>query len=433
MALPSTKLVDEMVSAHDPYLRSRGLHRNPEQARFSRGYMVPRDPMMPPSQSSGESPPHRKPDGQWRSGVHPWGSPHYKMSPSPSCEGAASVMRASPELSALDFEARIKKAFDLFDNNGSGEIDLLELENAIEVLVGSKPHPRILKRLFEVADINGDGVMDRDEWYELAKLGETLMNESTKAAPELEKDLSQNVQNLFRGHRRRGVKEVQNSREFSANTGMSIASEKGMVMGLSEAIRGLDPNSTFVPTTSSQMENMNSSAHPENCTCPRCVKARMHKNNYIPDSVSNKIQREAEEAASSASSQVKVTMEAQLEAEKQWRFQQQCLGRVQADLSKCREEERKLQKDKLAYRGGPDIQKSLAAAVQAREAADVRVTETLAAYEQAETVVKLAALKLREARAAEQEGQKAVYELKSLKQNPLSIRFAETVASPQRR
>merc|ERR1712205_39229 len=57
----------------------------------------------------------------------------------------------------------IKEAFDLFDTDGSGNIDAKELENAMQAL-GFEPKKAEIKKMVDDLDKDGDGTVDWDEF-----------------------------------------------------------------------------------------------------------------------------------------------------------------------------------------------------------------------------------------------------------------------------
>jgi centrin-2/centrin-1 len=60
----------------------------------------------------------------------------------------------------------IREAFDLFDTDGSGTIDLKELKVAMRAL-GFEPKKDEVKKLISEIDKNGSGTIDFNEFLEL--------------------------------------------------------------------------------------------------------------------------------------------------------------------------------------------------------------------------------------------------------------------------
>lgn len=81
----------------------------------------------------------------------------------------ASVMRdhkhrmaAQVQLTAAEV-ASIEEAFDIFDTDGSGTFDMVELEVAIRAL-GIQVNPEELQQVFAVIDADGSGTVDKEEY-----------------------------------------------------------------------------------------------------------------------------------------------------------------------------------------------------------------------------------------------------------------------------
>ena len=60
-------------------------------------------------------------------------------------------------------KAEIKEAFDLFDEDGSGDIELKELKVAMRAL-GFNPTGAEVKAMMEEVDADGSGAIDFDEF-----------------------------------------------------------------------------------------------------------------------------------------------------------------------------------------------------------------------------------------------------------------------------
>lgn len=71
-------------------------------------------------------------------------------------------------------EALIESAFRKFDVDGSGTIDVAELGDALEMVLGKRPCRETVRQLFKIADADGNGVLDFDEWLHLARQGELV-------------------------------------------------------------------------------------------------------------------------------------------------------------------------------------------------------------------------------------------------------------------
>eukprot|EP00933_Yihiella_yeosuensis_P061245 TRINITY_DN64049_c0_g1_i1.p1 TRINITY_DN64049_c0_g1~~TRINITY_DN64049_c0_g1_i1.p1 ORF type:complete len:203 (-),score=37.67 TRINITY_DN64049_c0_g1_i1:100-708(-) len=81
-----------------------------------------------------------------------------------------SLRHMSRELGILipDVE-RLKKAYNSFDQNGSGEIDETEFKNVVCSLMNARPEdvsPQKLQRYWREADRDGGGTLDFDEFVE---------------------------------------------------------------------------------------------------------------------------------------------------------------------------------------------------------------------------------------------------------------------------
>ncbi|KAI8896318.1 Caltractin [Globomyces pollinis-pini] len=73
----------------------------------------------------------------------------------------------------VDQKQEIREAFDLFDTDGSGTIDVKELKVAMRAL-GFQPKKEEIKKMMVEMDKNGSGKIDFNEFLELmvAKMGE---------------------------------------------------------------------------------------------------------------------------------------------------------------------------------------------------------------------------------------------------------------------
>ena len=74
-------------------------------------------------------------------------------------------------------EATIKRAFEHFDKDHSGTIDVQELGGALEMVLGRRPAPGSIQKLFEIADEDGSGELNLMEWTKVAKRGELVDKE----------------------------------------------------------------------------------------------------------------------------------------------------------------------------------------------------------------------------------------------------------------
>ena len=61
-------------------------------------------------------------------------------------------------------EGDLKKAFQIFDENGDGFISPEELEHMVNILSGVKMGKEEVHELIRVADTNGDGKIDYKEF-----------------------------------------------------------------------------------------------------------------------------------------------------------------------------------------------------------------------------------------------------------------------------
>lgn len=68
----------------------------------------------------------------------------------------------------------IKAMFYRFDTSGDGRIDAMELQVALRALLGSELDAADCKQLIAVADSNGDGHIDVDEFVQMLRFDATL-------------------------------------------------------------------------------------------------------------------------------------------------------------------------------------------------------------------------------------------------------------------
>jgi len=89
----------------------------------------------------------------------------------------AAPSRTGGSAPRLADEATIKRAFEYFDKDHSGTIDVQELGGALEMVLGRRPAPGSIQKLFEIADEDGSGELDLMEWTKVAKRGELVDKE----------------------------------------------------------------------------------------------------------------------------------------------------------------------------------------------------------------------------------------------------------------
>ncbi|KAJ3292604.1 Centrin-1 [Borealophlyctis nickersoniae] len=95
--------------------------------------------------------------------------PSAKSTGGPSSSLTASKPSASrhkPHDLTPDQKAEIREAFDLFDTDGSGTIDIKELKVAMRAL-GFEPKKDELKKMMQEVDKSGSGTVDFNEFLEL--------------------------------------------------------------------------------------------------------------------------------------------------------------------------------------------------------------------------------------------------------------------------
>ncbi|KAJ3395675.1 Centrin-1 [Chytriomyces hyalinus] len=82
-----------------------------------------------------------------------------------------------------DQKQEIREAFDLFDTDGSGTIDVKELKVAMRAL-GFEPKKEEIKKMIETVDKSGSGTIDFNEFLELmtAKMAEKDSREEIRKA-----------------------------------------------------------------------------------------------------------------------------------------------------------------------------------------------------------------------------------------------------------
>ena len=71
-------------------------------------------------------------------------------------------------------EALITATFRKFDVDGSGSIDVAELGDALQMVLGKRPNRETVKQLFAIADTDGNGTLDFEEFSQLARKGELV-------------------------------------------------------------------------------------------------------------------------------------------------------------------------------------------------------------------------------------------------------------------
>ena len=71
-------------------------------------------------------------------------------------------------------EELIESTFRRFDADGSGAIDVSELGDALQMVLGKRPSRETVKQLFEIADQDGNGTLDFEEFRQLARQGELV-------------------------------------------------------------------------------------------------------------------------------------------------------------------------------------------------------------------------------------------------------------------
>lgn len=83
----------------------------------------------------------------------------------------------------------LKDIFEEFDEDGSGSIDIKELGEAMTKLLGKRPHKKVIESVMQMADSDGNGELDFEEFQALAGSGELqnklLLNPKFRAMHEV--------------------------------------------------------------------------------------------------------------------------------------------------------------------------------------------------------------------------------------------------------
>jgi len=69
----------------------------------------------------------------------------------------------------------VKFAFDLFDTDGSGEIDREEIHRMIAMVLGKQKKSKIVKDFLNKIDADGSGEVNLQEWYDMNRRCQSLL------------------------------------------------------------------------------------------------------------------------------------------------------------------------------------------------------------------------------------------------------------------
>lgn len=92
------------------------------------------------------------------------------------------------EFERKTFVAKARAVFDMFDVDGSGEIEASELSQIITQITGVTPTEAVLQQLLEQIDTDGNNLVDFDEFLACLDSG-ALKKKQNKTEKEDEKDL----------------------------------------------------------------------------------------------------------------------------------------------------------------------------------------------------------------------------------------------------